>query len=71
MDALGFLTVKEVAPLIGMSESWIYVMLRAGHGPPHFRRGKKYVFRRDEIEHWSMERIIDGVGSLARENPKK
>lgn len=71
MDAFGFLTLKEVLPMIGMSDTWLYEMIKAGKGPPYFRRGRKYLFRRDELEQWAMQRNIDGTGARPRENSQE
>lgn len=69
MDGLGFLTIKEVAPLIGMSYDWIYKMICAGH-IPHYRRGNKILLRRDEIEQWAFQRVTPGLGRTS-EDPEK
>jgi len=46
------MTTKQVAPICGVSRLWLFRHRNDGVGPPYHRRGRKVLYRRDEIEAW-------------------
>jgi len=47
-----WMTTKQVAPICGVSRLWLFRHRNDGVGPPYHRRGRKVLYRRDEIEAW-------------------
>ncbi|MFC4409441.1 helix-turn-helix domain-containing protein [Chungangia koreensis] len=45
------LTVKEVAEMLGVSNTTIYTMVRLGE-IPHAKARNKILFHRETVEHW-------------------
>lgn len=44
------LSAREVAELLEISLTTVYTMRHRGRGPASYRRGKRLVFRRSEVE---------------------
>ncbi|KAA0083266.1 DNA-binding protein [Mycolicibacterium sp. P9-64] len=59
------LTTREVAAELGVTVSAVYQARLSGRGPISYRRGKRLVFPRSELENYlSMQRLatIKGEG---------
>ncbi|WP_156686767.1 helix-turn-helix transcriptional regulator [Mycobacterium sp. Marseille-P9652] len=59
------LGVREVAGLLGVSPGTVYSMRYRGTGPAGWRRGKRLVFRRSDVENFLIrecERTLKGEG---------
>ncbi len=44
------LNAREVAELMGVAVDTVYTMRHYGRGPASYRRGKRLVFRRSDVE---------------------
>lgn len=44
------LGTRELAQMLGVSVDTVYGMRHRGEGPPSWRRGKRVVYRRSEVE---------------------
>lgn len=53
-----FLTLKEAAPLVGMSMWFIYDRIGKKNGPPFVKRGNRIKFPRDKFMEWAEQPII-------------
>jgi excisionase family DNA binding protein len=51
MTTTPWLSVGDVARMIGVSEAKVYTMAQAG-GIPHYRFGRAYRFRTEQVEEW-------------------
>ena len=49
---LDWLTVKQVAPLCGVSRHYLHRHRGTGAAPPHHRRGRKVLYDRNEVALW-------------------
>lgn len=58
MDIPQFLTVKQAAPIVGVSVEWIYRRVRRGTGPPSVRRGKNILLPMESFKEWAARRIL-------------
>ena len=48
----GWLTTKQVVPICGMSRLWLFRHRRDGVGPPSHKRGRRVLYKRDEVLSW-------------------
>lgn len=60
------LTTDEACLLTGYSKSYLY-KLTANKTVPHYKRGKKVFFDKDEIESWLRYNKVTDVQSKAKE----
>lgn len=56
------LTVKECATYVGVSVDMIYKMTRE-KAIPHIRVGSRILFRREDIDRWFDEQMVEVVGN--------
>ena len=49
------LTLKQAAVRVGMSIEWFYLIMKQGDGPKHKRRGRLYIFDKDEFDEWASQ----------------
>lgn len=61
------LSAREVAELMNVALNTVYTMRHYGRGPASYRRGKRLVFRRTEVEAFlarERETTLRGEGAL-------
>jgi len=56
------LTVVEVAEYLGISVEMVYLLVREKR-ITHFRIGRRILFKREAIDQWIENQMIDGVGN--------
>ncbi len=49
---------KEAAAEIGMSVQWLYQKIKEGRGPPHRRRGRLILIKREDLKAWDAQPVI-------------
>ena len=47
-----FLTTKQVAGIIGVSTHYVQDLIKSQKGPPVYRIGPRYRFRKQEVLEW-------------------
>jgi hypothetical protein len=64
-----YLTKKEAAEWLRMSERWLEEQLTTDYPPPIMKVGKRYVFKSPELEFWFESKFRTGeVGEVIQDS---
>lgn len=64
------MTAQETAKRLGISISSLYVALRAGKGPAHYRLGNKYLFDAKDVDDYLQAHRVPAGQSSKRSRPE-